>query len=158
MQYTLLDLLKPEHVLVDIAVEDAFSAIRMLNAPLVQSGDTSPEFAEDACARERTFPTGLPTQPVAVAIPHADPDHVQSSAFAVATLHSPVQFSQMGTDGSILLDVHAVFLLAIKETEKQVDMIAQLMKIIQNAPLLAAMMQAARPAELVELIQNSLAP
>jgi PTS system galactitol-specific IIA component len=158
MQFTFLDLLKPQHVLVDMAARDACSAITLLNSTLVQSGNASEEFAADACTRELTFPTGLPTLPFAVAIPHADPDHVNSSAVAVGCLQSPVQFSQMGTDGSAKLDVHVVFLLAIKEREKQVEMIQQLMTVVQNQSLLGAMAKAASPAEVVDLIRQALLP
>ncbi len=156
MQYTLIDLLRAEHIRVSIPASDSFSAIRLLNEALVETGNTSAEFAEDACTRELTFPTGLPTQPVAVAIPHADPVHVQSSAVAIGTLCSPVQFAQMGTDGSIHLDVHAVFLLAIKEQEKQVEMIQQLMKVIQNSSLLSAMTEATSQEEITGLIRGAL--
>ncbi|HTP00333.1 MAG TPA: PTS sugar transporter subunit IIA [Anaerolineales bacterium] len=155
MQYTLLDLLKPEHVRADLPAADAASVIRLLNDALVRTGNTTAEFAEDACARELTFPTGLPTAPIPVAIPHADPPHVNASAVSIGTLRSPVIFGQMGTDGSVQLEVRAVFLLAIKEQEKQVEMIQQLMKVIQNAALLEAVMKAYDPDAIVSLIRRT---
>jgi len=156
MQTTLLDLLRVDHMLVDVPATDAFSAIRLVNAALVQSGHTLEAFGEDACARETTFPTGLPTQPIAVAIPHADPPHVLATAVAIGVLRSPVQFSQMGTDGSVHLDVHAVFLLAVKDQAKQVEMIQQLMKVIQNQSLLGAITRLDSPGEMHELIRKTL--
>lgn len=153
MQYTLLDLLHVDNIAVDLEAADALSAIRAVNDMLVRSGRTLPAFGEDACAREATFPTGLPTRPVAVAIPHADPPNVLASAVAVATLKTPVQFAQMGTDGSTKVDVHAVFLLAIKEQAKQVEMIQQLMKVIQNQQLLDSITRAASPQETLDLIR-----
>ena len=156
MQYTLFDLLQVENIAVGLDAADALSAIRAVNDMLVRSGKTLPAFGEDACTREGTFPTGLPTRPVAVAIPHADPPNVLASAVAIATLKSPVQFAQMGTDGSTKLDVHAIFLLAIKEQSKQVEMIQQLMKVIQNQSLLDALTRAASPQEAFDLILASL--
>jgi PTS system galactitol-specific IIA component len=156
MQYTLPDLLRVEHILLDLDASDSSSAIRLLNELLVRTSHTAPEFADDVCTRERTFPTGLPTRPVAVAIPHADPPHVKASAVALGVLRSPVQFAQMGTDGSVKLDAHAVFLLAIKEQEKQVEMIQQLVKVIQNAELLESLMKVAGSQEALDLILASL--
>jgi PTS system galactitol-specific IIA component len=156
MQYKLVDLLCREHVLANLDASDAQAAIRDVNGVLVLSGHTLAEFADDACAREVTFPTGLPTRPVAVAMPHADPDHVQASAVGIASLRSPVQFGQMGTDGSVKLDVHLIFLLAIKEREKQVEMIQQLMGVIQNQSLLAALLKAADSETMFNLIQESI--
>ena len=156
MQHTLLELLQAEHVVVGLDAADSLAVIRLLNAALVQTGHTLAAYADDAAERERTFATGLPTEPIAVAMPHAAPKNVVNSALGIATLRAPVVFAQMGTDGSTKLDVHAVFLLAIKETEKQVGMIAQLMKVIQNGALLSGIMQAGSPAEVVSLITKNL--
>lgn len=154
MQYTLIDLLKIEHILVAVEVADAQDAIRKLTAALVETDHVAPEFAEDVWKREGTFPTGLPTQPLAVAIPHADPDHVNQSGVCIGILNSPVQFSQMGTDGSTVLDVPIIFLLAIKEKEKQVEMIQQLITLIQSPKLLDGLSKAKDSAEGLSLIRT----
>jgi PTS system galactitol-specific IIA component len=62
----------------------------------------------------------------------------------------------MGTDGSTVLDVRIVFLLAIKEREKQVDMIQQLMTLIQSPSLLSGLLEAPSPAEALDLIHRTL--
>ena len=157
MQYTLFDLLKVEYILTNLAAHDAQDAIQQLTTALAAGGAVEPGFAEDVWAREQTFPTGLPTQPLAVAMPHADPDHVNSSAVCLGILKSPVRFAQMGTDGSIVLDVHLVFMLAIKEREKQVEMIQQLMAVIQDAGLLDLLSRAKQPQEAYAQIQTTLA-
>jgi PTS system galactitol-specific IIA component len=156
MQHTLLELLHAENMLVGLEPPDAPSSIRALNDQLVRSGKTLPAYADDAAAREATFPTGLPTQPVAVAIPHASPANVLASALGIATLRAPVVFAQMGGDGSIKLDVFVIVLLAVKEQEKQVEMIQQLMKVIQNQTLLAAMTQVGSTSELLDLILQTI--
>jgi len=136
MQYTLLDLLSTEHILLDVDAGTAEEAIRRLTGALAASGHVSVEFADDVWKRERSLPTGLPTQPFAVAIPHADPDHVNRSAVGIGVLRSPVAFSQMGMNSSNILQARIVFLLAIREREKQVEMIQQLMSLIQDPQLL----------------------
>ncbi len=156
MQYALIDLLSPDHVFVGVEALDAQSAIRALANSLVQSGHVTHQFADSILKREQTYPTGLPTQPVATAIPHADPDHVNASSLCIGVLKSSVQFAQMGTDGSVKLDVRVVFLLAIKEREKQVGMIQQLMTLIQNPSLLHALTGAKTPAEVLDLIHKAL--
>ena len=156
MQYTLIDLLKMEHILIGIDVAGAQEAIRKLTASLVDTGHVQPEFADDVWKREETFPTGLPTQPLAVAIPHADPDHVNRSAVCIGVLNSPVKFSQMGTDGSIVLDVSVIFMLAIKEKEKQVEMIQQLISLIQSPKLLDSLLRVKDSAEAMSLFQTFL--
>ena len=154
MQYTLINLLKEEHILIGVDAANAQDGIRKLTTPLVESRHVTPEFADDVWEREKTFPTGLPTQPFAVAIPHADPDHVQQSAVGVGVLMTPVQFAQMGTDGSTVLDVPIIFLLAIKEKEKQVEMIQQLMTLIQSPELLSGLSKVKNASEAMSLIKN----
>jgi len=156
MQTTLIDLLKTETILVGVQAQDAKDVIYTLTAALVESGKVRPEFGEDTWAREQRFPTGLPTEPLAVAIPHADPDHVRQSSVSLGILESPVRFAQMGTDGSTLLDVRIVFLLAIKEREKQVEMIQQLVTLIQTGSLLASLASAKDATEAMDLIKNTL--
>ena len=157
MQYTLIDLLNKKHVLVGVEAADAQDAIGKLTAILVETDHVKPEFAEDVWAREKTFPTGLPTQPLAVAIPHADPDHVNQSAVCVGVLKTPVRFSQMGTDGSTVLDVPIIFLLAIKEKEKQVEMIQQLISLIQSPELLEGLSRVESSSDAMELTKKFLA-
>ncbi|NOH02718.1 MAG: PTS sugar transporter subunit IIA [Chloroflexi bacterium] len=157
MQNTLMDLLKTDHILVNVNAKDAQEAIQALTAALVETGHVLPGFSEDVWKREQTFPTGLPTQPLAVAIPHADPDHVNKSAVCIGVLNAPVRFAQMGTDGSTLLDARLIFLLAVKEREKQVEMIGQLVKLIQTGSLLEDLAQAKDSAEALALIHKTLA-
>jgi len=157
MQYSLVDLLNPEHILLDVQAADAQEAIRMLADPLVRTGHVTPEFAGDVWKREQTFPTGLPTQPLPVAIPHADPTFVNRSAVCFGTLDSTVRFGQMGTDGSTLLDIRLVFLLAIKEKEKQVEMIKQVMILLQTPSLLEGLAEVKQVPQAYALIKDTLA-
>lgn len=154
MQYTLIDLINEDHILVGIDAADAGDAIRQITHLFVLTNHAFPEFADDVISREGTFPTGLPTEPLAVAIPHADPDQVSQSAVAVGLLNAPVKFSQMGTDGSIVLDVTVIFLLAIKETEKQVDMIQQLITLIQSPDILVKLSAAEHPSDVMDIIRT----
>jgi len=154
MQYTLIDLLNKDHVLIGVEAANANDAIGKLTAVLSKTDHVTPEFAKDVWEREKVFPTGLPTQPLAVAIPHANPDHVNQSAVCVGVLNSPVKFSQMGTDGSTVLDVPIIFLLAIKEKEKQVEMIQQLMTLIQSPELLDGLSKAESASEAMSLINK----
>jgi len=155
MQYELLDLVRPEHILTSIEASDAREAIHLLSEALVRTGHVRPEFADDVWKREQTFPTGLPTAPLAVAIPHADPDHVNRSALCIGVLRRPVEFAQMGSDGSIFLKVHILFLLAIKEREKQVKMIQQLMEVIQTPALLEELASAQNPGKALQVVREA---
>lgn len=156
MQYKLTDLINEKHIIVNLQAKDAQEAIDLMTLPLVNTGHVSPEFAEDVWNRELIYPTGLPTEPLAVAIPHADPDHIYKSSVCIGILKTPVQFGQMGTDGSTKLDAHLIFLLALKEREKQVEMISQLIQLIQTGSLLEELSVAQNEIACLDLIERTL--
>ncbi len=156
MKLNLVELLRPDHIRLHLQAADGFEAVRLLTEPLVESGHAEPEFAEDVWAREENFPTGLPTQPHAVAIPHADPDHIHQSAVCFGTLTAPVSFAQMGTDGSTILEVRVIILLAIKEREKQAELIQQVVSLIQDGDLLTELLKAEDVDQAHQLIQTAL--
>lgn len=139
MQWHLADLLHEDTTVVGLQASSDTQVISVLVAALAASGYVAPQFAADVLARERTFPTGLPTEPVGVAIPHADPDHVHQSAIAIGVLAQPVAFQRMGSSGDAEVAAHLVFLLAVKETEKQVELIRELMGLLQDWELLMAL-------------------
>lgn len=74
---------------------DALAVLRALADRAVALGAAGPGFGDALLARERVYPTGLPT-PIGTAIPHADPEHVLQPGLMVASLVRPVPFAQMG--------------------------------------------------------------
>lgn len=147
LEIHLRDLIRKELIVLHPEACDDETAIRRLVFSMAKAGFADALFADDVIRREKIFPTGLPTIPFSVAMPHADPDHVFNSAVAVAILDSPVKFGQMGTDGSIQVEAHLVFLLAIKEREKQVTLIGELMGLLQSASLLQSLKKASSVEE-----------
>lgn len=61
------------------------------------------------------FPTGLPTEPIGIAIPHTDAERVNRGASAVGVLPQPVVFTEMGCDDDSFVDVYAIVVLAIHD-------------------------------------------
>jgi len=80
-----------------VAAQTSHEAIGAIARALVDAGCVKPSFEVAAIARERRSPTGLPFEPDAVALPHAEPEHVERAAVAIATLLQPVAFRQMGS-------------------------------------------------------------
>jgi len=156
MQHTLKELLRPELILLNLDASSAEEVIQQMSKTLIHMGFAAPGFFEDVWQREQKFPTGLPTQPFAIALPHADPDHIIQTALCFATVTSPVKFGQMGSNGSIKLDVYLIILLAIREREKQVELISQLVQILQSPGLLEQLYKTQSPDEFIKLIEKHL--
>jgi len=118
---------------------------------LFQKGYVYPTYRDAVLTREQSFPTGLPTQPVGVAIPHADPEHCRTPALAVARLPEPVTWGLMG-DESETVQISIVFLLALT-ADKQVEFLSQLAELFQTPETLAQMLKFTTAEEVVEFVQ-----
>jgi PTS system galactitol-specific IIA component len=81
--------------------------------------------------REEEFPTGLPTQGMAIALPHTEAQHVRQSCMAVGILENPVLFRVMGSPDQEI-PVRGVFLLAIADRDSQVLALKQLADLFQD--------------------------
>lgn len=94
-----------------------------------QNGWVTPTFRAALIAREKTFPTGLPTQ-IPVAIPHADTVHVLKPGLGIAVLARPVQFGEMGGAESYV-DARVAILILVRDPREQVLLLTRLIGLFQ---------------------------
>jgi len=124
-------LLDPNLILTDLEASDGEDAMRKLAKLLYDGGYVDEGFADAVLAREKEFPTGLPTEGIQIALPHTEAEHVHTSRLAIGVLRYPVTFQMMGAPESTA-EVSAVFLLAIAEKETQVVALQQLADLFQD--------------------------
>ena len=129
-------------------------AIKLLGGMMAAEGFVEESYWEDVYKREQTFPTGLPTQPVAIAIPHADPDRVIKSGIGVAVFSQPVKFRIMGSNDPDELDVPVVFMLALKDFKQQTAVIRDLLTLIQSKTIISDIYLAKTTHEVLKVIQQ----
>ncbi|KXO92276.1 hypothetical protein AXK56_04140 [Tsukamurella pulmonis] len=104
--------------LLDFTAEDPATVIRAVGAVLNDAGTVTPDYVEAMLDRETQYPTGLATEPVAIAVPHATAgDAVLHSSIGFARLSPPVAFAEMGTSDGRTVDVGFVFALAVSPDE-----------------------------------------
>lgn len=143
-------------IVAHLDASDAGQVIDQLALYLIQhNGAVRDTFAAAVRAREMEHPTGLPTEPWPVAIPHTDADQVIRPAIAVATLARPVQFFEMGNPNTAL-DVRMVFLLAIADSVDQITCLQSLITLIQRPDFLVQAVQATTSLDLRHLLLEAL--
>ncbi|MFD0898538.1 PTS sugar transporter subunit IIA [Loigolactobacillus binensis] len=123
------------------------SALSFLADQLANHNFVKDSFKDAVLAREKIYPTGLPTGDIEIAIPHADSEHVNTSTLGVMTLASPVEFHNMG-DPTTTLKVSIIIMLAIAEPHGQVTMLQKLMSIVQDQHHLNKMLTYTSKADL----------
>ncbi len=143
---SLIDHIDPQAIALGIDAQSSEQAIRLLAAKLEALGYVKPSYADAVVKREAAMPTGLPLgQAVNVAIPHTDPQHVIRPGIALGVLSAPVDFANM-EEPDEMVPVGVVFLLAIDDKDKQIDMLQEIMAAIQDPATLGGLARA-RTAE-----------
>jgi galactitol PTS system EIIA component len=124
-----------------------------LAARLLAGGHVGATFERAALTREKKSPTGLPFAPWAVALPHADPEHVLMPAIALATLSKPVVFRQMGSP-AVRLEVSIVVMPAFNAKEQAAASLTRLITLLQAEELRSRLVSAASPDELLAAVSD----
>jgi galactitol PTS system EIIA component len=139
----------------DVKVETNEEIIRYLYEKLRDFNYVKETFIQAILEREKVYPTGLPLGNTGVAIPHTDPEHVISPMLAFARLKNPVTFQMMGNKNETV-QTDFVFMLAIKEPEKQLVMLERLMGIFQVEGTMSSLKTATSVKEVSNLLYKEL--
>ena len=105
-------------------------AIKFTSDALLEKGYVKDSFYQACVDREKKFPTGLPTK-IPVAIPHTDPEHVDTPAVCLLHLAKPVPFASM-EDSDETVDIEFVFNMALLKCEDQLPMIKAIINTAQD--------------------------
>lgn len=108
--------------------------IREMADYLVSKGAVKPKYGQAVIDRENIYPTGIPTEPIGVAIPHSERDFVLDTTILVAKLPKPVIFHRID-ETEEKMEVSVVFMLAVDSNQGQLDVIANLMGLVQDQDL-----------------------
>ena len=149
-------LFNPKLMVLDLEANTVTEVLTRLSNRLIAEGYVKESFTQAILERETEFSTGLPGLGRGVAIPHADPEHVNASVIAVGILRNPVQFKMMGNHDETI-DVEVVFMLALKESHSHMSVLQSLMDVIQNENLLKQIKEAATQDTLLQLMSANIA-
>lgn len=128
-------------------------ALTQLANHLHDAGVVNDEYKDAILKREASFPTGLMTQTIGVAIPHCDPDKVIEPQIGFMRLKEPVTFHQMGDNTEI--QVKVLFMLALKKSDDQLTMLQKLMALFQNKAAMAAVQNVSSVKDFISLMKEN---
>lgn len=145
-------LLHEEMALYDLEADCWEDVVRQMAACAIEHGYATEGYAEDVIERENLYPTGLPTEVMKVAVPHAMiQDHVLAPAIVPARLAHPVDFKEMG-DGVNDVACDMVFMLVAKGDKEHLSVLQQLISIFANPELMGRLVDVGNARELVERV------
>lgn len=138
-------------VITNADVNNADECISLAADLLLQNGYVREGYKEAVLAREAVYPTGLPGNKIAVAIPHTENTFVNKPAVAVIIPKKPIRFRAMGTE-DVWVDCEIIFPLVVKDSKMQVQMLKRMMKVISDSDLLTKVRDAKTTTEIVEYL------
>lgn len=147
----LRDLIYPELVFTNIKAADRNEALKRLTGSLMEKGFVKEGYYEMLMAREEVYPTGLRTEPFAVAVPHADPDCVLKPCIAIARLEKPVEFDEMGNE-SQTVQVKYIFNLVLQKMDQQLELLQMVIGVFSDRDLMKRLETETRPDKIAEIL------
>ncbi|MFZ7134687.1 MAG: PTS sugar transporter subunit IIA [Eubacteriales bacterium] len=142
-------------VLIDVEAATDVEAIEKVASHVFSKGFVKESFVNAIQEREKVFATGLPTEGYGVAVPHTDIEHVNTQAICIATLKNPVSFKVMGSVDETV-DVHVLFMLALKEPHSQLAMLQAVIGIVQKPELLKRICTEKDAQAIYDLVEEEL--
>lgn len=140
-------------ILFDQKAPDAPTALSRLADRMHQAGVVDDRYRDAILTRESKFPTGLLTTTMGVAIPHTDADKVIEPQIGFMRLKEPVVFHQMGDNQEI--EVRLIFMLALKKSADQLQMLQTLMELFQNQAAMDRLLRVTTADEVVEIMREN---
>ena len=142
-------------VLPEITVNNSNEAIKQTGEVLHKAGFVSEEYVESVLKRESSFPTGLQLAGLALAIPHATPEgNVAKNGIAVGRLTTPVYFQSMENPEKEVAAEY-IFMLALKDSERHLEVLKQLFASLQKPAVIAALKGAKTKAEIMSVVEHN---
>jgi PTS system galactitol-specific IIA component len=145
--------LDENHIILNLKVDKKEDAIREIVTQMVKTGHVLETYYDDVMEREAVYPTGLPTDDVGVAIPHANSSHVLKPGVGLAVVQTPVEFGNMA-DPKENIRVKIIFLLANKNADDQLGDLQRFMKLFSQNELLMNISHANNKRDIIDMISN----
>ena len=156
-EFRIEDLLDENLIFMNEEAPDYETLLHNLSDKLEEKGYVKEGYADAVIRREQIYPTGLPTNIMKVAVPHAiERDYVLEPRVLVATLKEPVAFKEMG-DGVRDVMVDIVFLLAVCGSNDQLTILQKIVGLFSESDAMAELKQASTTSELYKVLKHYLA-
>lgn len=150
----LQELIKEELIIEKSDCSSYVEIIESLYGRLLEHSYVQEKYLCDVLTREQSYPTGLKLNgDLNIAIPHANSEHVLESGIALSILKNPVEFNRMD-DPQEKVKVSIVLLIALKESQKQIKVLEELINLLQDEKFLERLIRQREKGEIVRLFRE----
>lgn len=139
-------------VYLDVDFDTSEDFLEFIGNELENTNLTKGGFKKALLIRESKYPTGLPTIPIPVAIPHCDPKYVNEERIVCVRFKKPIVFVEMGTLDKFV-EVEYAFVLLMKGV-KQISVLQKLMPLFMNAEFMNSLKHIKSKKEYKEKVEG----
>ena len=122
--------MKNRYLVIHGKADDCDQAIMMCASALCEKGIVDENFGRLCVERERSYPTGLPTE-IPTAIPHVKADGIKENSICLLRLDEPVTFHRMD-DEEETVETDMIFNLAIKDPNEHLQVLQNMMEFLND--------------------------
>jgi len=124
------DMLQQDLIFLNIDAEDRVDLYQQVANRLLALGYVKDSYELALNNREDEFPTGIVSDYISIALPHANPENINKPFVCVVTTKKPVQLLQMGYNTEE--QAKTFFFLGITHPDDQLMLLQQFMALIQD--------------------------
>lgn len=150
------NVVEKELIFFNYKVSNYEDILEVLGNKAIEAGIAKSNYVEGLKNREIEFATGVPVEPIGVAIPHTDSSYVNDNKVAVMTLEEPVKFNLMGGSKEDTIDVKLVILLSFKDGKNHISALQNIIEKIQDEKFVESLINAQSKEELYKLAEGNL--
>lgn len=145
----------PELVFLDVPWKSSEELFNNIGSVTETQGYAHPGYGAALATREQNYPTGLVLPDVSVAIPHANPENIQTPFIAFIRPAAPIEFGAMGGDGTEKLQAKFVFVLGVLNDGLQVKLLQTILGALGHAEVIEQLAKVSDPDEAVAVLNTA---
>ena len=142
-----------DNIYLDIEASDYKEVLQIMGGILQEKGYVKDSYTDALLEREELSPTGLPVEPVSIAIPHTDPCHVIRPCVIVLKLKQPVRFKEMANPEH-MVDAAWIFGLVFDDGNRQLPLLASVIELAQDETAMNGLMEAKDKEEIYAVVKR----
>ena len=142
-----------DNIYLDIEASDYKEVLQIMSGILQEKGYVKDSYTDALLEREELSPTGLPVEPVSIAIPHTDPCHVIRPCVIVLKLKQPVRFKEMANPEH-MVDAAWIFGLVFDDGNRQLPLLASVIELAQDETAMNGLMEAKDKEEIYAVVKR----
>lgn len=149
------ELFEKELIFLDVDAVDRNDLFKKIAAKLSEHGLVKDSFQDALIKREDEFPTGVVTQYLPIALPHANPENVNHPFIVVVKTKKEIHVQQMGTNEDE--ETRNFFFLGIvKETQDlQVKLLQRFMQLMNSQEFVTDFEKIDNPNDMYDYLINN---